>query len=66
MSPELRRLLQPAQPVVSSTVPDYSREAKRFFAWHPSRSLIASIRAHQRAGASRSPLAALARRWAGL
>jgi serine O-acetyltransferase len=32
---------------VSSTVPDWSREYKPFFAWDPSRSLLASIRAYQ-------------------
>ena len=32
---------------VSTTVPDWSREHKPFFAWHPSRSLLASIRAYQ-------------------
>lgn len=33
---------------VSSTVPDWSREYKSFFAWDPSRALLASIRAYQR------------------
>lgn len=54
------------QPGISATVPDFSREAKPFFAWMPSRSLLASIRAHQRASASRAPWAALSRRWAAL
>jgi len=51
---------------VSATVPDLSREAKPFFAWVPSRSLLASIRAHQRASASRAPWAVLLRKWAAL
>ena len=40
----------------SSVNPDWSREAKPFFAWHPSRSLLASIRAYQRVQHSNSPL----------
>ena len=32
---------------ISATVPDWSREYKSFFAWDPSRSLLASIRAYQ-------------------
>jgi len=32
----------------SATVPDWSREAKPLWAWDPSRSLLASLRAHQR------------------
>jgi len=51
---------------ISSTVPDFSREAKPFFAWWPSRSLLAAIRAHQRASASGAPWAPLLRRWASL
>ncbi|MXQ13737.1 serine acetyltransferase [Microvirga makkahensis] len=51
---------------VSSTEPDFSREVKTFLSWCPSRSLIASIRAYQRAGASQTPWAALQRRWAVL
>lgn len=31
----------------SASVPDWSREYKPFFAWNPSRSLLASIRAYQ-------------------
>jgi len=33
---------------ISSTVPDWTREYKAFFAWDPARSLLASIRAYQR------------------
>jgi serine O-acetyltransferase len=36
------------QPPVSATEPDWSRESKAFWSWHPSRSLLASIRAYQR------------------
>jgi serine O-acetyltransferase len=39
----------------SASVPDWSRETKRLFAWAPSRSLLASIRAYQRHGNSRWP-----------
>jgi serine O-acetyltransferase len=40
---------------VSATVPDWSRETKPFFAWDPSRSLLASLRAHERASMSGHP-----------
>lgn len=36
-------------PPPSATDPDWSREYKRFWQWYPSRSLLASIRAYQRA-----------------
>jgi serine O-acetyltransferase len=55
-----------AVPTVSATVPDLTREAKPFFAWHPSRSLIASIRAYQRWRTSNAPWAVVARKWAVL
>jgi serine O-acetyltransferase len=51
---------------ISATVPDPSRETKPFFAWMPSRSLLAAMRAHQRASASRAPWAPLLRKWAVL
>jgi serine O-acetyltransferase len=41
---------------VSASVPDWSREAKRFWSWSPSRSLLASLRAYQRHRGSRNPL----------
>jgi len=66
MLEEVRKLVAASVPPPSATVPDWSREAKRFFVWSPSRSLIASIRAHQRACASRAPWAPLARKWAAL
>ena len=33
---------------LSATEPDWSREAKKFFEWAPSRSLLAAIRSYQR------------------
>ncbi|HEY7889417.1 MAG TPA: serine O-acetyltransferase [Steroidobacteraceae bacterium] len=39
----------------SASVPDWSRENKRPFAWIPARSLLASIRSYQRHGNSRWP-----------
>ncbi len=41
---------------VSSSVPDLSREFKRWFAWDPARSLLASLRSYQRHRRSRNPL----------
>jgi len=38
-----------AAPVVSARVPDWSRESKPFWSWNPSRSLLASLRAYERA-----------------
>lgn len=32
---------------ISSTIPDCSRESKKWFEWNPSRSLLASIRSYQ-------------------
>ncbi len=39
----------------SPTVPDWSRETKRRFAWDPPRALLASIRSYQRHEKSRWP-----------
>src|SRR5690348_11419307 len=50
----------------SATVPDWSREAKGLFTWSPARSLLASVRAYQRAQRSRLPWRALARKVAVL
>ncbi len=36
---------------VSATVPDWTRETKRFWAWDPSRALLGTIRDYQRATA---------------
>ena len=51
---------------VSAEVPDWSREAKAFLAWLPSRSLLASIRTYERCAESRNPWAMLPRRLAVL
>ena len=51
---------------IAAEVPDWSSERKRFFSWHPSRSLLASIRSYQRHAKSHNPLRILARRWAEL
>lgn len=45
----------------AALVPDWSREAKRFTQWYPSRSLLAAIRAY---AAARGPFAGLQRRLA--
>lgn len=56
--------VQPDAPgTVSASEPDWSREAKRFFEWAPSRSLLASIRTYQRHG-GRGPIAAIVRKCA--
>ncbi len=47
---------------VSATVPDWSREYKSFFAWDPSRSLLASIRAYQHHSSSSFILNKLAKK----
>jgi serine O-acetyltransferase len=47
---------------ISATVADWQREAKPFWAWNPSRSLIASLRAYQRHGGLSGPWHALAAR----
>lgn len=49
-------------PAVSADVADWSREAKRFWAWDPGRSLLASIRAWQAVRGSTRP-DRRARRW---
>ena len=51
------------EPPVSATVPDWSREAKRFWAWDPSRSLIASLRAYERSMNAPDAVAAVLRKW---
>lgn len=45
-----------SQNKVSATVADWSRESKSWFAWHPSRSLLASIRSYQKHANSNNPL----------
>lgn len=54
------------QAAISAGVPDWSREAKAFFEWAPSRSLLASIRAYQRHAAAGGILAAIPRKLAVL
>jgi serine O-acetyltransferase len=51
---------------ISATEPDWSREYKTFWAWAPSRSLLAAIRSHQHHSARRGPWHALCRRVAML
>lgn len=41
---------------VSADIPDWSREAKTWLTWHPSRSLLASLRSYQRNANSANPL----------
>ena len=41
---------------ISASIPDLSREYKKFFEWNPSRSLLASIRSYQRGIGKRNPL----------
>lgn len=45
----------PHASLVSAETPDWSREAKNFFAWQPGRSLLASIRAHERWSRAHTP-----------
>lgn len=51
---------------VSADVPDWSREEKCFFSWHPSRALLSSIRTYQHHAESKNPLRALVKKWAVL
>ncbi len=46
--------------ILSATDPDWSREEKPWLKWYPSRSLLGSIRAYQRA---RGPLARAVAKW---
>ena len=52
--------------VISTTEPDWSREAKRFVEWAPSRSLLASIRSYQRHAGRGGPWHGLVRALATL
>jgi serine O-acetyltransferase len=54
------------QPSVSAEVADWSRESKPIFAWAPSRSLLASLRAYERHSRSRDPWHGLLRKAAVL
>lgn len=63
----MRPASPPSQrPPVSATEPDWSREAKAFWAWQPSRSLLASIRSFQRLEHDTGPMAPLLRKLAVL
>lgn len=50
-----------AKGVSASHEPDWERERKTVLQWAPSRSLLASIRAYQRQGQDRGPIAVLLR-----
>lgn len=50
----------------SSEIPDWTREEKPLFLWHPSRSLLASIRAYQFHSNNGGPLSFLGKRFAVL
>ena len=52
--------------VISARVADWSRESKPFWSWQPSRSLLASLRAYDRASGGRGIGAAVSRRLAVL
>lgn len=56
----------PAKPPISSSEPDWSREAKRPWQWIPSRSLLASLRDYQRLAGSHRPWHVMQRKWAVL
>lgn len=47
----------------SASIADLSREAKAFWAWRPSRSLLASIRAYERLEGSNRLIDVALRRW---
>jgi serine O-acetyltransferase len=51
---------------VSAEVADWSREKKKPFTWHPSKSLLASIRAWQFHRERRGPHRRLLQKWAAL
>lgn len=47
--------------IISANEPDWTREKKSFFSWSPSRSLLSSIRAYQKANASYSLMGEIAK-----
>lgn len=49
---------------VSATEPDWSREAKPFWAWHPAKSLLICIRDYQRAASTPGAFALLCKQYA--
>lgn len=54
---------RPGKPPVSASDPDWSREAKRFWAWNPSRSLLSSLRGYERSASAPSAVRPLLRKW---
>lgn len=54
------------QQPISATVPDWTRESKPFWAWMPTKSLLASLRAHEKWSSSTSPVRRPMRAWAAL
>jgi serine O-acetyltransferase len=54
------------KPPVSATEPDWSREQKPLLSWQPGRSLLASLRDHERWSRSAAPWALVMRRLATL
>lgn len=66
LDPHLTECLPPTTGGVSAEVPDWSREHKRLFEWHPSRSLLASIRSYQRHREHPGVLSGVMRPWAVL
>jgi serine O-acetyltransferase len=70
MIPAAHRIL-PAGPidrksVISASEPDWSRESKSFFSWMPSKSLLASLRSHEKWSNRHHPYAAAMRMFAVL
>jgi len=51
---------------ISASVPDWKREAKGWFEWAPSRSLLASLRSYERWRSSHAPWGAVMRKAAVL
>lgn len=52
--------------LISAVEPDWTREAKPYFAWRPDQSLLASLRSYARWRAGRTPIAAAMRMFAVL
>lgn len=62
----MRETLEQVEKRISSTVPDWSREAKRWFEWVPAKSLLASLRSYERWRQNRWPWGPAMRKWAVL
>lgn len=54
------------KPAISSSIPDWSREARKPYSWDPGKSLLASLRDYQRVAGRRGPLAFLRTKFAVL